>query len=54
MTKIATAEDHKCDVCEKDNKELLKLTDKGLFFDSDIYVCQSCVSKWFRAFRKDK
>ncbi len=54
MTKLAIANDKECDICKKKNKELLKITDEGLFFDTDIYVCQSCVSKWFRSFKKDK
>jgi ribosome-binding protein aMBF1 (putative translation factor) len=54
MTKIAIASDCKCDICGKENKELLKITDEGLFFDTDIYVCQSCVSKWFKSFQKGK
>ncbi len=54
MTKLAIANDKKCDICGKENTELLKITDEGLFFNTDIYVCQSCISKWFKAFQKDK
>ena len=54
MTKIAVVNDKKCSICEKENPELLRVTKEGLFLDTDIYVCQSCVSKWFRAFIKEK
>jgi len=51
---LKIAEDKKCDICGKENKECLEVIDEGLFFDSKIYICQSCVSKWFRAFDKKK
>ncbi len=54
MVKIAKAEDKKCDVCGKPNKELLEVIDPGIFIDTKIYICQSCVSKWFKSFDKSK
>ena len=54
MTKIAVVEDKKCSICEKDNTELLEVTKEGVFLDTNIYICQSCVSKWFQSFRKNK
>jgi hypothetical protein len=54
MTKIAVVEDKKCDICEQSNTELLEVTKEGVFVDTKIKICQSCVSKWFGAFRKNK
>ncbi len=54
MTKVAVVENKKCDICEKPNTELLEVTKEGLFLDTSIHICQSCVSKWFGAFRKNK
>ena len=54
MVKIAKVENKQCDVCGKQNTELLEIVDPGLFVDTKIYICQSCVSKWFKAFDKSK
>ena len=54
MVKLAIQEDHKCDACGKESTELLVVTDPGIFIDSHFYICQSCVSKWFKSFNKDK
>lgn len=51
---LKIANDEQCDICKKNNAECLEVLDEGLFFDKKIYVCQSCISKWFRAFKKDK
>ncbi len=54
MTKIAIVEDEKCSICEKENTELLEIVKDGIFTDTHIFVCQSCVSKWFKSFQKKK
>ncbi len=52
MTKVAVVSGKECSICDKENKELLEIRKEGLFFDDHILICQSCVSKWFRAFDK--
>ncbi len=43
-----------CDVCKKSNTELVVLKTKFLWVvPKDIVVCQSCIAKAFRSFRKD-
>ncbi len=44
-----------CSVCKKENKELVVFETKIVWFiPKDIIVCQSCISKAFRSFRKGK
>ena len=54
MTKLAVVNDKECSICEKANTELLEVVKEGIFLDTNIYICQSCVSKWFQAFKKNK
>ena len=54
MVKIAVVNSEMCSICDHINPELLEVTKEGIFLDSKIYICQSCVSKWFRAFKRDK
>lgn len=54
MVKIAKVEDRRCSICNTHNNELLEIVEPGIFIDTKIYICQSCVSKWFRAFEKEK
>lgn len=44
-----------CDHCGKANKECAVFTKRVWFvFKTDVVICQSCVSKAFRSFRKGK
>lgn len=44
-----------CDNCKKENLECVVYTSKiCFFFTKEVKICQSCVSKGFRSFRKDK
>ena len=43
----------KCNHCGKDNKEVAIFTKKVLgWFNVKVHVCQSCISKVFKQFRK--
>ena len=43
----------KCNHCGKDNKEVAIFTKKVLgWFKVKVQVCQSCISKVFKQFRK--
>ena len=42
-----------CDNCKKDSKEVAIFTKKALgLFIVKVQVCQSCISKVFKQFRK--
>ncbi len=45
----------KCDICQKDNTEFVIYSKDTLFglTNIEIHVCQSCVSKQFREFKKE-
>lgn len=46
---------NKCDNCHKTNNEYAVFNKKVLFiFTTKVHICQSCVSKAFRSFTKDK
>ena len=50
-----TPKEYKCDVCDKYNAEVVEFKTKVLWFiPKNVLVCQTCISKAFRSFRKDK
>ena len=52
---IKIVENKVCDNCGKKNTELVQFNKKVFrFFNCNTYVCQSCISKTFRSFNKDK
>lgn len=48
-------ENKNCDHCGKANKECAVFNKKILWvFSVDVVICQSCISKAFRSFKKGK
>lgn len=44
-----------CDCCGKVNAECMVIEKRfWVFFVTDVAICQTCVSKAFRLFKKDK
>ena len=54
MSKLRVVDNYACDNCGNNNKELVIFEKQGWLWKSEIFICQTCISKAFRSFRKEK
>ena len=51
---METIQNDVCDNCKKKNSELVVFTKDIIFIPVRVKICQSCISKAFKSFNKNK